>query len=316
MTILFTAHLDETHQHQLTERFPSQTFIFREKVDSIHDHLADAKVIVTYGADVTEDMIHQAEGLEWIMVLSAGVDELPLNLIEEKGIRVTNVRGIHRIPMAEYAISTMLYVCRKEETLTRNYLNKEWDQTLPFTELNDKTMLVVGAGSIGQEIARLGQAFRMTTLGLSRSGSPVEHFDEIKTIDALDDMLPRADFVVSVLPSTPETEDRYTMREFKLMKPSAVFFNIGRGDAVIEEDLLEAVQEGEIAHAILDVFREEPLPKDNPFWEEENVTITPHVAAKTVNYVPRAMAIFEENLSTYIDGKTDYVNEIDVRRGY
>lgn len=316
MSILFTASLDEAHQTQLKEKFPEQTFIFKEKVNAVEDYLTDAQVIVTYGADITEEMIHQAKQLEWIMVLSAGIDEMPLEVIEERDILVTNVRGIHKRPMAEYAMSTLLYVCRQEEALTRNYLNKQWEQSLTFHELNDKIMLIVGTGSIGQEVARLAQAFNMKTLGLSRSGDAVEHFDEVNTIEVLEEMLPRADFIVSVLPSTDETQDRYTMKEFKQMKSSAVFFNMGRGDAVVEADLLKAIEQRIIAHAILDVFREEPLPTDHPFWTEENITITPHVAAKSNRYVPRAMEIFEANLHTFLKGEEDYQNKIDIKRGY
>lgn len=316
MTILFSARLEEQYQKQLLNNFPKQNFIFKDKVKSIEEHLSDARVIVTYGGDLDKDMINKAVNLEWIMVLSAGMDQMPLKTIEEKGILVTNVRGIHKISMAEYAMSMLLYVYREEKQLTKNTLENKWEQSLSVNEIGDKTLLVVGAGAIGQEVARLGQAFRMKTLGLSRSGKQVEFFDENHKNDDLSEVLPRADFIVSVLPSTEETEGFYTLKEFKQMKEDAVFLNMGRGDAVNEADLLEAIQKKEIGHAILDVFVNEPLPEDHPFWKEDNITVTPHIAAQSDRYVPRAIDIFEKNLHTFLNDETDYINKIDVSRGY
>lgn len=316
MTILFTANLAESYQKQLLSNFPNQTFIFKNEIKHIEDHLSDARIIVTYGGDLNEEVINEAKKLEWIMVLSAGMDQMPLQAIEERGILVTNVRGIHKIPMAEYALSMLLYVYRQEKTLTQNGLIKKWDPSLSVGEIGGKTLLVVGAGAIGQEVARLAKSFRMKTLGLSKSGRSVEYFDENHNIDKIATILPQADFIVAVLPSTEETRNLFTIKEFKQMKNDAVFLNMGRGDAVVEADLLKAIKQKEIAHAILDVFVNEPLPENHPFWEEENVTVTPHIAAQSANYVPRAIEIFEKNLHTYLKDKADYINQIDVSRGY
>lgn len=316
MTILFTASLDVEHQKQLVNNFPKQTFLFKDENESIEEDLPNARVIVTYGGDLDEKIINKTVNLEWIMVLSAGMDQMPLQAIEKKGILVTNVRGIHKISMAEYAMSMLLYVYREEENLTKNALENKWEQSLSINEVGERTLLVVGAGTIGQEVARLGQAFRMKTLGLSRSGKQVEFFDENHKNDDLSEVLPRADFIVSVLPSTDETRSFYTMKEFKQMKEDVVFLNMGRGDAVVEDDLLAAIQQEEIAHAVLDVFINEPLIEDHPFWKEENITVTPHIAAQSDRYVPRAIDIFEKNLHTYLNNKTDYVNKIDVSKGY
>lgn len=316
MTILFTASLAEKYQHQLLKNFPDQTFIFKNEINQIEDHLPEAKVIVTYGSDLNETMIDQAKKLEWIMVFSAGLDQMPLQAIKDRDILVTNVRGIHKIPMAEYALSMLLYVYRQERTLTQNNLAKKWDKSLKMNELSGSTMLVVGAGAIGQEVARLGKAFHMKTLGLSRSGKTVEYFDENYPIHEINDVLPQADFIVSVLPSTSETRNLFTEKEFKQMQNHAVFLNMGRGDAVVEDDLLRAIQQREIAHAVLDVFVNEPLPDDHPFWEEKHITITPHISAQSDNYVPRSIDIFEKNLHTYLEGTTDYININDITRGY
>lgn len=182
--------------------------------------------------------------------------------------------------------------------------------------MNGKTILVLGAGAIGGEVARLGKAFRMTTLGVNRSGKPVESIDRLYTLDNLLEAIPGADYIVSVLPSTDETKDLLQKEHFKAMKESAVFVNIGRGDLIDEEVLIEALEAGELAHAILDVFDPEPLEKGHPFWRMENVTVTPHLSSKSGEYLPRTFAIFEKNMREYLKSGKDFINVIDLSRGY
>ncbi|WP_099157575.1 D-2-hydroxyacid dehydrogenase [Virgibacillus ndiopensis] len=316
MTILFTAKLSTKHQENLTQRFPDQSFIFCENMDEAESHLSDVKVLVSYGEDITDDIINQTTKLKWIMVLSAGMDQMPFETINQRNILVTNSRGIHKIPMSEYAISMLLQVYRNSKQMIENEANNHWDRTVKIQEITGKTMLVVGTGAIGQEVARLAKAFQMKTIGISKSGRAIEHFDENYTNDKLENVLPQVDFVVSVLPSTQETTYFYTYKHFELLPSHAVFLNMGRGNAVKSEDLLKAVQQGEISHAVLDVFEEEPLSKDSVFWQEENITVTPHLSGKSRYYVTRALEIFDKNLHTFINGNTDFINKIDVTRGY
>ncbi|WP_188456803.1 D-2-hydroxyacid dehydrogenase [Virgibacillus oceani] len=316
MSILFTAKLSSKHQTSLTQRFPELSFIFCNTMDEAKRHLSTCEIVVSYGSDFTEDIINQASNLKWIMVLSAGLDQMPFEAIKRRDIVVTNSRGIHKVPMSEYAIFMLLQVYRNGKQLIEKETSSHWDEAVRIQEITGKTMLVVGAGAIGQEVARLAKAFRMKTIGVSRSGRSIEHFDENYTTNQLEDMLPEADFVVSVLPSTRETVAFYAFKHFELMPDHAVFLNMGRGNAVKGEDLLKAVRQGEIAHAILDVFEEEPLPKESPLWQEENITVTPHLSGKSRHYVTRALEIFENNLHTYMNGKMDLINKIDVTRGY
>ena len=130
------------------------------------------------------------------------------------------------------------------------------------------------------------------------------------------DALPKADFIVSILPSTPKTRNVLTEDHFVAMKNSAVFINIGRGDLVNEDVLLQALNHNEIAHAFLDVFEKEPLVKDHPFWKMNNVTVTPHLSSVTKNYLPRSFEIFKYNLKTYLNHTGEYMNVIDLKKGY
>lgn len=278
--------------------------------------LAQTDILVTYGEDLSDGLIDQAKKLKWIMVISAGMDRMPLAAIEKRGILVTNARGIHQVPMAEFAISSILQVSRQTKQLYDNEKNHNWDRAVRMQEITGKKMLIAGTGAIGQEVARLAKAFNMKTYGVSRSGRTVEFFDKNVTADEMKMLLPEADFVVSVLPSTSETENFFTEGHFKLLPNHAIFLNMGRGNAVTGAVLLKAIQNGEIAHAILDVFEEEPLPSDHPFWDMEKVSVTPHLSGISPHYLTRALEIFEQNLRTYIKKGTDFKNKIDITRGY
>lgn len=316
MNILFTAKIPEKHHVTLSTTFPEQSFIFSKSIEEAEHYLSNTEILVMYSSGLTESMIEKAANLKWIMALSAGLEKMPLAAIARKNILVTNARGIHKIPMAEYAISMLLQVYRQEKIIIANERNKHWDNSVRVQEISGKTMLVAGSGSIGQEVARLAKAFRMKTIGISRSGRPLAFFDKIHTVSEMENVLPEADFVVSVLPSTAETKYFFTYEHFELLPSHAVFLNMGRGDAVKTADLLKAVQQEEIAHVVLDVFEEEPLPANHPFWQEENITITPHMSGLSPHYVTRALEIFHENLHTYLEGKNDFRNKIDLARGY
>lgn len=314
--IVFSAKLSAKHQQRLTHKFPDEQFVFCQSPEEAKQYASDAEIYVTYGGDVNETLIQQAPKLKWIAVLSAGVDGFPFSLLQQREIIVTNARGIHAIQMSEYAISMLLQVYRAEKKFIENERNHVWDKTIRIREITGKTMVIVGTGAIGQGVARLAKAFQMKTIGISRSGKEKEHFDEVYTIQSLKDKLQEADFVISVIPSTKETKEIFTYEEFQAMPEHAVFLNMGRGDAVNEEDLLKAIREREIDHAILDVFQHEPLPEDHPFWDEEHITVTPHVAGLSPEYMMRALDIFEKNLDVYLKGENDWVNLVDLTMEY
>ncbi|PAV28156.1 D-2-hydroxyacid dehydrogenase [Virgibacillus profundi] len=314
--ILFSAKVSEKHREKLIENNTDQTFIFCNNMDEAKEHLNDAEILVTYGSDLTAELVKHAAKLKWIMVMSAGLEQMPFKEIEEKNIVVTNARGIHKIPMAEYAIGMLLQVYRQAKALYKSEAEQHWDRSVHMQEITGKTMLILGTGSIGQEVARLAKAFQIKTIGVSRSGREVAYFDETHKVNDMKNVLPYADFVVSVLPSTNETSGLFTYEHFQLLPGHAVFLNMGRGDLVRSEDLLKAIQEKEISHAILDVFEEEPLPKEHIFWQEENITITPHLSGMSKQYTTRALEIFTENLDVYVQGKAEMMNKIDLSRGY
>lgn len=316
MLVLTSAKIRRSIQKRMNESYPDLTFSFHESMSEAESKLPKADILITYGDDLTNNLIKKAEQLKWIMVISAGVENLPFQAIKDQRILVTNARGIHKIPMAEYTIAMMINSVKNAKTWYENERNHEWDKSMNMGEISGKTIAVLGSGAIGGEIARLARAFNMKTLGMNRDGRLADFFDETFPNERMNECIKEADFVVAVLPHTKDTENMIGRDQFRAMKENSVFINIGRGSTVNQEDLLEALREEEIAHAILDVFEEEPLPADHPFWNMEQVTITPHLSAISPKYQHRAFEIFEENLQTFMENGDDYRNKIDYDRGY
>lgn len=316
MIILSSAKIKHSIQEELIKAYPEINFLFYTSMDEAKGHLSEADILLTYGEDLTPEIIGNASSLKWINVISAGMDRMPFESIDEKGILVTNARGIHKGPMAEYTVAMMLQISRNAKQLIANEQMGKWDRTVSMSEISGKTIGILGVGAIGAEIARLAKAFNMYVVGMNRSGNPVNNVDEIYQEDRINRVIMQSDFLVSVLPSTNETYHFLREEHFKAMKPTSVFINIGRGSTVFEEDLIRALEQGYIQHAVLDVMDQEPLPEDHPFWKMENVTVTPHLSGISPHYQARAITLFKENLTVYLKNGSNYINKIDLKRGY
>jgi len=314
MEVLFTFDMKNHQEQGLVTKFPEVTFHFNKKSEDIE--IQTASIIVTYGGDVDVALLDKAEALEWIMVASAGVEKMPLAEIAERNIVMSNVRGIHKTPMAESVLAHILSLQRSLPLIDERQRSKEWNRKVGSIELKGSTALILGPGAIGSEIGRLLQAFGVNTIGCNRTGRASESMDKTIKFEALIDRVGIADFVISVLPSTPETKGLLTEEHFKAMKDNAVFMNFGRGDLFAEPILIDALKSNEIRHAVLDVFETEPLPVDNELWLLANCTISPHVSSLSGKYVERALTIFEENLGKWQQGERDLLNLIDMELGY
>lgn len=316
LKILTSCRLNAESKKQLLEKFPEIDFSFQPTMKDAKPELDSAEILITYGEDLNEECINQAQNLKWIMVFSAGIEKLPFEAIKKRGILVTNARGISKTPMAEYTVGMMLQVSRKTKQIIENEKQEIWDRKPRLMEISGKTITILGTGAIGCEIARLSKAFHMKTLGVNRSGRKADYFDEIFTVDEMDEAISQGDFIVSVLPSTAHTYHLITAEHFRVMKRESVFINIGRGSIVDEQVIINALENNEIAHAVLDVYETEPLPQGHPFWKMENVTVTPHLSGLSPQYQPRCLDIFEYNLEQYIAGENKFMNRIDLDRGY
>lgn len=316
MNILFTFEPNQDFQQHFQSTYPTVNWHFAKSMKVAEPQLAQAEVIVTYGEDLRDQHIEQAASLKWIMVVSAGLEKMPFSSIEKRNILVTNARGIHAIPMAEYTLGVMLDHAKQMKLLAHQEEEHLWNRRVPMQELYGQTALIVGAGAIGTRIAHILKAFTMNVMGVNTSGTLPSPYDKAYSMEDMDEALPNADYIISILPSTPSTINFWREHHFKRMKSSAVFINIGRGDAVDDQLLLSTMTNKEIAHAYLDVFKNEPLPSEHAFWQHENITVTPHISSITKKYLPRSFEIFENNLKLYIKGQEGLQNIINVKRGY
>ncbi|NGP46581.1 D-2-hydroxyacid dehydrogenase [Bacillaceae bacterium SIJ1] len=315
MIALLTEDFSFDQRTKLIEAYPSIEWHLYSSLDQ-SEYLTKAELLITYGNDVKERHIQSAASLKWIMIISAGMEEMPFAAIANKGITVTNVKGIHKIPMAEYTLSWMLNSVRKNDVIRAKEHEKSWAYELPMAELHGKRVVIAGAGAIGAEIGRLCKAFGMHTVGVNSDGRPTDHMDDMATLASWSKYLQQADFIVNVLPSTRGTKHLFNKQTFAHFNPLAVFINIGRGSTVNERDLLEALEAGMFAHAVLDVFAEEPLPKSSPFWEHPRISVTPHHSGVSTKYDERALHIVMKNMDAFLNKTDQWLNKVDPHKGY
>lgn len=314
MRIYFTFEPRPDLKDPLVAQFPEVDFVFENGLSN--EELQKADVLVTYGEDLDDDNIQYAEKVKWIFVASAGVEKMPAQAIIDRGIVVSNVRGIHKTPMAESILAHILAIKRALPWMYEQQKKSEWSKKAKQTELRDSTALILGPGAIGSEVGRLLQAFGVKTIGCNRSGKEAAYMDEMVSFDGLIDTLPKADIVLSVLPKTIETTHLLKEVHFKAMKNNVIFMNFGRGNLVDEHVLIQAIENGEIGFAVLDVFEKEPLAANHPLWTLANVIVSPHVSSHSARYVERSLEIFKPSLEKWLKGERDLENVMDLSRGY
>ncbi|MEG2294227.1 MAG: phosphoglycerate dehydrogenase [Carnobacterium sp.] len=278
---------------------------------------ADIEIVYGWSSAKSDFLLENKDShLKWIQAKSAGVDTMNLSLLNEKNIILTNASGIHGVPIAESVFGMLLADTRGIKKAINQQTNKVWSQTESLVELKGKTMMIIGMGQVGKEVARLAQAFGLNVIGVNRSGNPVTEVSEIIKQDQIPKHIKRADFVVNILPLTSETTNYYDDSFFTSMKKGAGFINVGRGPSVDTDALIRQIKNGQIGFAGLDVFKEEPLAKDSPLWDLPEVLITPHISGVAEHFKKRLFAIFEENLTAYVAGEELPRNVIDYKYNY
>lgn len=250
--------------------------------------------------------------LRWVQSTWAGTAPLLPLLRTRPELQVTGVKGIFGPLMAEYVFGWIAALERRLFDYRDQQQQGFWRQ-LPERPTAGRRMVIVGVGSIGRHLAGVAAAFGLTVTGVSRSGEAVAGIERVFPVTALHDAVAGADYLVSVVPDTPDTHDLIDADLLSALAPAAVFINLGRGSAVVEADVIEALETGGLAAAVLDVFREEPLPVQHPFWRTPNLYVTPHIAAVTPAV---ALAeLFLDNLSRFEAGQP-LAHRVDAERGY
>ncbi|KON85586.1 2-hydroxyacid dehydrogenase [Sporosarcina globispora] len=316
-TCIITHDLEPSQLEKIKEIIPDWELIAGKDPANWLNGMKEAEIIAGWKKEIKEMVLEGNSKLRWFQSWSAGVDSLPLAEMESQGIQITSANGVHANPISETILALMLGLTRKVHTYVKNQQAKVWHHSGMKLEIHNKTIGMIGAGAIGKETARIAKAFGMKVIGVRHSRKPEEYIDEMYTSRQLNDVLPQCDYVVVTLPLTKETRQLFGAEQFSLMKDSAFFINIGRGEIVKETELIAALQNGQIAGAGLDVFEKEPLSEDSPLWDLDNVIITPHTAGSTEYYTQRVIEdIFIPNLKKYINSGTPGINLVDYKKGY
>ncbi|MDH3388297.1 MAG: D-2-hydroxyacid dehydrogenase [Gammaproteobacteria bacterium] len=290
---------------------------FATTADELRAALPGAEVLLgwNFRADNLRAAWDSARDLCWIHWGGAGVDAAMFPELVDSDIELTNARGVFDQPMAEWTLGAILCFAKQFPQTLEFQAKAEWNYRLSET-IAGKRALVVGVGSIGRAVGRLLQAAGMQVDAIGRSardGAP--DFSQIHAIDELHTQLPKADYVVLITPLTQDTRNLFGAAEFAAMGSHARFINIGRGALVVEDDLLEALKDGQIAGAALDVFVEEPLPAESPFWHAPNCIVSPHISGDYVGFEAAIARQFIDNWKRYLAG-APLANIVDKQLGF
>lgn len=219
--------------------------------------------------------IKKFSNLKYIQLTSAGLDRVPIDYVKEKGIKVFNARGVYSVPMAEYALFGVLSLYKNGKFFYKNQEEKRYEKNRSVLELFNKTVCVVGSGSVGTECAKRFKAFGTKVLGVDLFVREDDNFDKIYPLSSLDEILKISDVVVLTLPLDKNTEGLFSESKFNVMKTGSILVNVARGKIVDETALIRAL-DGRLYGAVIDVTSVEPLPNDSKLWEKQNVILTPH----------------------------------------
>ncbi|OAS15771.1 D-2-hydroxyacid dehydrogenase [Paenibacillus oryzisoli] len=250
--------------------------------------------------------------LKWVHALGAGVDAFLLNREWNKDVVLTRTIGSFGRKIGEYCLSYLLADLQRHDHFHHAQAQRQW---LPSQQklLHEMTVVIFGTGTIGEEVGRMLRTFGVRVCGISRSGNANMHYDKVLPMTEAHTVLSKADWVINTLPLTVHTESLFDTRLFSYMHGSG-FINVGRGGSVNENALLGAIEHGQVRKAVLDVFREEPLPEHSPLWAHPNVVITPHISA--VTGVDEAIEGLLEVLEEMDHGGERISHSVDVSRGY
>jgi phosphoglycerate dehydrogenase-like enzyme len=307
--------------HWLRMDFPDIDFYHAQTEQQIIDSMPDAEIY--FGYRLQKQEVESAKNLKWVHVPAASIYPLIDIGLQERGIVVTNSKGLHAIPIAEHVLGCMLVFSRKfleswQYQQKHYYAAREiLTEPPPPGELRGKTVLVLGLGGIGNEVARLCKALGMRVLASKRN--PAGSYENVDQIYAAEDFrraLPEADYLVIAVPRTSNTDGLIDEPELELLKRSCVVINIARAKIIRQEALVRYLKENRIRGAALDVFEQEPLLSDSELFSLPNVFLTPHTSGvSAVEHWPRMMQLFAENLRRYIAGQP-LMNVVNLQEGY
>jgi len=313
-------HAPSWIRERLHQDFPGHTFIQLQNYDRVPEEISDTDVFI--GWSLRPEQFADARKLRWIHSPAAAVHQLMYPELIKSSVALTNSTGIHGPVVAEHAIAVLLALAKRLPQAMQYQAKHEWSQdqlwhgSPPPREVSDSTVLIVGMGSIGREFAARAKALGMKILAIRENPAKgLDGADAVYSSSQIDEVLPQADYVLLCTPVTPATTGIMNAARLSKMKFDAYLINVARGPLIDEAALFDALQHRRIAGAALDVFNDEPLPANSPFWSLDNILITPHTAAVTDRLWERHYRLIVDNMKRFLAGQR-LLNEVDKSRGY
>ena len=297
------------YRDRLAAQFPEINVTLVDHHSKVGPYIASADALVTFAPMLSDHVLEQAQRLKWVQALGTGVDNLTDLPALRRDVIVTNVHGIHGAPVSEAAIAAMLALARNLPRAIRLQDKHQW-QRWPAQLLHNKTVGIFGIGAIAEVLAPKCKTLGMQVVGVSSAPRSVAGFDRMHATSELSHIVGTFDFFVLLTPLTEKTRNCIDASVFAAMKPTAFFVNLARGGVVDESALVAALRDKRIAGAALDVFVEEPLPTDHPFWDMDNVIITTHQGGFNDVYIDHAWPTLEANMRCFLAG--DFAGMINV----
>jgi phosphoglycerate dehydrogenase-like enzyme len=316
LTVLVGENVGEGNLARMREAFPDVRFLLCLSLEETVAAAPLADVIFT--KRLQPELLQAATRLRWVQAGVSGIERWLAAGLRERDLPLTNARGAHGVPMAEFILSMILAFATGLHTLIKAQpgSNRVFDAVIARKfEIEGQRLCVLGAGDIGGTLARKARALGMRVTMVRRSGAGFPDADETLSWDRLPGALPHADHVALCLPLTADTESIIGERELRAMRPTAYLYNVGRGRSIDHDALLRALQEGWIAGAGLDVTEPEPLPDGSPLWGMPNVILGQHTSGSSPFNADRITDIFLENLGRYLSGE-ELINLVDRQKGY
>jgi phosphoglycerate dehydrogenase-like enzyme len=292
------AYLDAIKAAGLAQRVEITSLPRKEKPSA--EQLARTEALMAHG--VPPGVLSSMPKLRWAQAMTAGVEGwVALPDLPER-VMLTCARGTHRESMPENIIGALFYVAKPYAAAVENQKHSKWVQSVA-QPLTDKTLGILGLGAIGQDVARIASVIGMRVIGTRRHPQPMKNVAEVFAPQRTDEVLAQSDFVLLLLPATRETDNFINAERLAMMKPSAWLLNFGRGHLIKDADLIAAVKAKKIAGAMLDVYRQEPLPSEHPFWTTAGIIVLPHIGGPHPQRDQIVARLLVENLSRFLDGK-------------
>lgn len=265
-----------------------------------------ARVEIVIAQDLPFDVRDHAPHLRWVQGMGAGVSQLQSAGLNASGIALTSAAGVNAVSISEFVLARLLQIWKLLPEIDQAQADQHWNPVYG-KEIAGSTLGVVGLGAIGREVARRGRALGMTVVATRRTARPGDvdpDVDQLLPSDRLPELLAQCDAVVAAVPEGPDTVDLFDRDAFAAMTPGSVFCNVGRGSAVVEDDLADALRSGHLRAAAIDVVRDEPLAAGHPLWETPNLLISPHSASSADRFWSNLYLLFEDNLRRYLAGES------------